>query len=127
MAWTLALQEISPPEHPEALSDVKPLLDRLVAAFGPRPLSRLLDVKPGTVGNWMSGHRRLSPEMARRVIDLSHVLSRALQVFKPETAMQWLVGQEPFLDGSRPIDVLAIRGVAPLIEALDGIDAGAYA
>ncbi len=41
--------------------------------------------------------------------------------------MQWLVGQEPFLDGSRPIDVLAIRGVAPLIEALDGIDAGAYA
>jgi uncharacterized protein (DUF2384 family) len=127
MAWSLALQEISPPAHPEALSDVKTLLDRLVAAFGPRPLSRLLDVKPGTVGNWMSGHRRLSPEMARRVIDLHDVLNRALQIFNAATAVEWLVGHEPLLDGSRPIDVLALRGVAPLIEALDGIDAGAYA
>lgn len=127
MAWSLALQEISPPVHPEALSDVKPLLARLVAAFGPRPLARLLDVKPGTVANWMSGHRRMSPEMARRVIDLHDVLNRALQIFKADTAARWLVGNEPFLDHARPIDVLVLRGVAPLIEALDGIDAGAYA
>jgi len=65
--------------------------------------------------------------MAKRVIDLHDVLNRALQIFNAGTAVEWLVGHEPFLDGSRPIDVLVLRGVAPLIEALDNIDAGAYA
>ncbi|MGA8098423.1 MAG: hypothetical protein WB810_07175 [Candidatus Cybelea sp.] len=65
--------------------------------------------------------------MARRVIDLHDILNRALQVFQPATAASWLVGNEPFLDNKRPIDVLVMRGAAPLIEALDNIDAGAYA
>jgi uncharacterized protein (DUF2384 family) len=127
MTWTIALQRIDAPQNPDALADVHPLLDRLVRAFGPRPLSRLLDVRPGSVANWMSGHRRISGEMARRIIDLHDILNRALQVFPPSTAARWLVGNEPFLDNKRPIDVLALRGAAPLIEALDNIDVGAYA
>jgi len=75
----------------------------------------------------MSGHRRLSTEMAKRVIDLHDVLNRALQIYNAATAVDWLVGHEPFLDHKRPIDVLVLRGAAPLIEALDGIEAGAYA
>lgn len=65
--------------------------------------------------------------MARRIIDLHDILNRALQVFQPSTAARWLVGHEPFLDNKRPIDVLALRGAAPVIEALDNIDVGAYA
>ena len=127
MTWTVALEHIDPPHNPGALSDVRPLLERLVDAFGPRALARLLDVKPGTVGNWSSGHRRLSSEMARRVIDLHDVMSRALQVFNADTAMRWFVGNEPFLEHARPIDVLVLRGAAPVIEALDNIDRGAFA
>lgn len=127
MAWTVAVQEIAPPAHPEAMTSVKPLLERLVEAFGPRPLSTLLGTDHTTIVNWCSGHRRMSPEMAKRVIDVHDLISRALQVFAPDTAMRWLVGQEPFLGHARPIDVLALKGVAPLIEALDAIDAGAYA
>jgi uncharacterized protein (DUF2384 family) len=41
--------------------------------------------------------------------------------------MDWLVGNEPFLDYARPIDVLVARGSGPLIEALEGIDSGGYA
>lgn len=125
--WTIALERIDPPHDPDALADVHPLLDRLVRAFGPRPLSRLLDVRPGSVSNWMSGHRQISGEMTRRIIDLHDILNRALQVFQPSTAARWLVGNEPFLDNKRPIDVLALRGAAPVIEALDNIDVGAYA
>jgi uncharacterized protein (DUF2384 family) len=65
--------------------------------------------------------------MAKRVMDLHDVLTRALQVFQPRTAVEWLVGNEPFLDHARPIDVLVSRGSAPLIDALEGIDSAGYA
>jgi uncharacterized protein (DUF2384 family) len=64
--------------------------------------------------------------MARRIIDLHDILTRALQVFAPPAAARWLVGNEPFLNDKRPIDVLVLRGAAPLIEALDNVDAGSY-
>lgn len=127
MSWTVTVDRIDPPRDPAVLADVHPLLDRLVRAFGPRPLARLLGVRPGSVANWTSGHREISAEMARRVIDLHDILNRALQVFQPSTAAQWLSGNEPFLDNKRPIDVLVLRGAAPLIEALDNIESGAYA
>ncbi|TAM61778.1 DUF2384 domain-containing protein [bacterium] len=127
MAWSLLLQYLEAPTNPGALSAVQPLLARLVEAYGIRPLARLLGVGPGTVANWNSGRRRMSAEMTKRVIDLHDILNRALQVFPPDTAARWLVSSEPFLDHHRPIDVLALRGAAPLIEALEAIDAGAYA
>ncbi len=109
------------------MTSVQPLLERLVDAFGPRPLSALLGTNHTTIVNWRAGRRNMSAEMSKRVIDLHDVINRALQIFAPDTAMRWLVGREPFLDNARPIDVLALKGVAPLIEALDGIDSGAYA
>jgi len=125
--WTLAVLQIAPPKNPGALSDVVPLLERLVAAFGTRPVARLLDVQPGTVTNWASRRRNIGHEMAKRVMDLHDVLTRALQVFQPRSAVEWLVGNEPFLDHARPIDVLVSRGSAPLIDALEGIDSAGYA
>jgi uncharacterized protein (DUF2384 family) len=125
--WTLAVLQIAPPKNPGALSDVVPLLERLVAAFGTRPVARLLDVQPGTITNWTTRRRNIGHDMAKRVMDLHDVLTRALQVFQPRTAVEWLVGNEPFLDYARPIDVLVSRGSAPLIDALEGIDSAGYA
>ena len=68
---------------------------------------------------------KVRTEMGVRV--LTYNLTRALQIFAPQVATQWLVGHEPFLNEARPIDVLARRGAAPLIGALDAIAAGAYA
>jgi hypothetical protein len=55
------------------------------------------------------------------------VLTRAFQLFAPAVAAQWIIGSEPLLGGARPIDVLALRGIAPVIEALNAIEDGAYA
>jgi uncharacterized protein (DUF2384 family) len=126
-AWTVPVLEINPPKNPEALTDLVPLLERLIGAFGVRPLALLLDVKAGSVTNWAARRRSLSPESRRRIMDLHDVLTRALQVFQPRTAVDWLVGNEPLLDHARPIDVLVARGSAPLIEALKNIDSGGYA
>jgi uncharacterized protein (DUF2384 family) len=126
-AWTLPVLEIDPPKNPRILSDVLPLLVRLDAAFGTRPIAKLLDVGAGTVTNWKRRRHAISPEYAKRVIELHDVLVRALQVFQPQVAMDWLVGHEPYLDHARPIDVLVKHGAAPLIVALDGIESLGYA
>jgi len=55
------------------------------------------------------------------------VVLRLLSLMVPGAAMLWLEGSEPFLDGARPIDVLAIDGPAPLLEALAAIQQGGFA
>lgn len=125
--WTLPVLQIDPPKNPSALTDVVPLLERLVSAFGTRPLARLLAVEGGSVTNWTRRRRNISHDSAKRIMDLHDVLTRALQIYQPRTAMDWLVGNEPYLDMARPIDVLVARGSAPLIQALEGIDSGGYA
>ena len=114
------------PTNPRALTDVHPLLTQMVVAYGHNPVARLLDVDAAMVTRWKRGGK-ISPKMSRRILDLHAVLSRALAVFQPEVVTDWLVGHEPFFNEARPIDVLALRGAAPLIEALDAIEAGAYA
>ncbi len=125
--WTLPLLAIDPPKNPQALADVVPLVERLEAAFGTRPLAKLLDVGPSSITNWKRRRHTISPEYAQRIIDLHDVLVRTLQVFQPRVAMDWLVGNEPFLNGARPLDVLVTQGAAPLIDALAAIAAAAYA
>ncbi len=127
MGWTLTIDNISIPKNPDALRDVRPLLQRLASAFGGRPLARFLGVGSGTVSNWLSGQRTMNPEMTARVIDLHDVLTRALQVYAPEVVIDWLLGNDPYLDHKRPIDVLALHGAGPLIQALDAHESFGYA
>ena len=41
--------------------------------------------------------------------------------------MDWLVGSNQHLGGARPIDVLALRGAGPVIEALQAFEDLSYA
>ncbi len=126
-AWSLPVLEIAPPKNPNVFRDVIPLLVRLDEAFGTRPLAKLLDVGSGTVSSWKSRRHAISPEYAKRVIDLHDVMVRAFQVYQPRPAMDWLVGNDPFLDHARPIDILVKQGAAPLIMALNAFEALGYA
>jgi uncharacterized protein (DUF2384 family) len=126
MTWALPVTELGL-RDPEAFSDLIPLLERLDRGFGTRGAARLLGVEPGTVTNWKRRRHVISHEYARRLIDLHDVLMRAFRVYGPIVAQDWLLGSEPFLGGARPIDVLALRGAAPLIEVLDAVEAGAFA
>lgn len=124
--WSPILDPTLPPKDAAALRSVQPLLLRLIDAYGTNAVARMLDVDPAMLTRWKKGGP-VSDVMRKRIIDLHDVLSRAFQIFSPETVMNWLVGHEPFLNDARPIDVLALRGAAPLIEALDGIESGGYA
>jgi len=110
-----------------ALADVSPLLVRVVDALGTNAAARLLGADRAQVSRWSSGKEAIGSEMGRRIVDLHDILTRILRVYNRETAAMWLVGSEPLLGGARPIDVLAMEGAAPVVRAIDGIAAGAYA
>lgn len=125
--WAPAVDSIALRPSADALSDVRPLLARLVEALGTNAAARLLNVDRAQVSRWGSRREAISAEMARRIVDLHDVFTRILRVFPRAAAAMWLTGSEPLLAGARPIDVLVTEGAAPVIRAIDGIAQGAYA
>lgn len=55
------------------------------------------------------------------------LVSRMLSLMTPEAAILWLQGSEPFLGGARPVDVLALDGAGPLLDALGALEQGGFA
>lgn len=118
-----AAAEIRQPRGIEFVST----LERLSERFGTDDIARLLSIPSADVATLVMHRRNVEAHLMDRAFALDEVLVRALRVFQPRTAIDWLYGNEPFLDHARPIDVFNSRGSAPLIDALEGIDAGGYA
>lgn len=126
-AWSPSVHAVSLRPDAASLSDVHPLLKRILEAAGTNELARWLDVDRAQVSRWNSGREPISAEMGRRIVDLHDVLTRILRVVDRESAAMWLTGSEPLLGGGRPIDVLVLEGAARVIRAIDGIGQGAFA
>ncbi|MGQ0625015.1 MAG: antitoxin Xre/MbcA/ParS toxin-binding domain-containing protein [Sporichthyaceae bacterium] len=90
-------------------------------------MADLLGVARSQPSRWRSGKERLSPESRRLVCDLDHVLGRLLAELHPDQAGLWLCGSNAHLGGARPIDVLTLRGAAPVLTAIDALGQGAFA
>lgn len=108
------------------LFEVPAEIERAVAALGSNAVADLLGVSRSQPSRWRKGEERISPTNRARLTDLDHVLNRLLQALWPEEASAWLTAHNPHL-GARPVDVLALRGAGPVIEAIDALAQGAYA
>lgn len=126
-SWVVPVLKIDPPTNPNALADLVPLLARLVAAFGTKQIAELLAINEEMLDPWLARRQLIPYDIAKRVIALHDVMTRALQIHSARTAVDWLVGNDPFLNHARPIDVLVLRGSASLIEALEAFDSGGFA
>jgi uncharacterized protein (DUF2384 family) len=126
MSWTIDLGKL-PVRKLGGLASMRPRLARLTEVLGVRPVAALLGTDASNLSKALAGKRDLSPEIARRALDLDHVLARALQIMEPQVVIDWLEGSEPTFGFARPIDVLALRGSAPVLDVLDRLEAGAYA
>lgn len=126
-AWAATISTLEPAQNSDALTDAYPLLARLVAAYGQSTIAGLLGVNKANVSNWVARKREISPVMRQRITEVHDVLMRVHQIFNPTLASRWLTGHEPLLGGSRPIDVMTMRGATPVIDALDAIAAGGFA
>lgn len=102
------------------------LVERVVSVIGSNTVAKLLGVSRSQPSRWRSGQEQMSPRNRARLTDLDHVLNRLLQVLWPEEAGAWLTAINPHL-GGRPVDVLALRGSGPVIEAIDALAQGVYA
>lgn len=126
-AWRPASGPVVLRPAADSLTDVRPLLARLVDALGTNAAARLLGADRAQVSRWGAGTESVSGEMGRRIVDLHDILTRILRVYSRGAASMWLVGSEPLLGGARPIDVLVTEGASPVIRAIEGISQGAYA
>ncbi|MGK3708932.1 antitoxin Xre/MbcA/ParS toxin-binding domain-containing protein [Arthrobacter sp. IK3] len=89
-------------------------------------LARILGVSSSQPSRWMNGIETPGPETGRALVDLDHVMARALMLWKPKAAIEWLQGSNSYLDGARPIDVLRTRGSSEVVDALDAAQSGAF-
>ncbi|MEO6913362.1 MAG: hypothetical protein ABI182_05015 [Candidatus Baltobacteraceae bacterium] len=110
----------------EAFTDVLPLLERIVRAYGQANVAAMLGADKSAVSLWLARKRAISAPMRARALELHDVVTRTHQVFNPILAVRWLFGHEPLLGGARPIDVMAVRGSSEVIDARDAIAAGGF-
>jgi len=100
------------------------LVDRL---GGVRPAAAMLGVSPSQVSRWARGERVPDGDVARRLIDLDHVVAHASLVWGASTIPGWLTTPNGFLDDeATPIEWIAAHGTAAVIEALEAEMAGAF-
>ena len=113
---------------PARLSFAQERTEFLISAIGSgTALAEVLGVARSQPTRWRQGQESPSPETARALIDLDHVMARALMLFPQPVALDWLTSANSYLDDARPIDVLRTRGSADVIDALDATMAGAFA
>ncbi len=100
----------------------------LIDSFGGvTNVARTLGVSASQPSRWRSGVERPGPETSRRLLDLTHVYSRALLLWEEPVARDWLQSPNAYLDHARPVDVLATRGASEVLDALDATQSGVYA
>lgn len=99
---------------------------RVVGVLGSNLTADLLGVSKSQPSRWRSGKERVSAESMQRLVELDYIVSRLLQLWAPGVIRLWMTGHHPHL-GARPIDVLRLRGMRPVIDALDAEEAGAFA
>ncbi|MDT4936776.1 MAG: hypothetical protein QOG80_447 [Pseudonocardiales bacterium] len=102
-------------------------VERLVAVLGNNALARILGVSASQPTRWRAGKESISPANRRRLSDLDHVLDRLLMELWPDQVGDWLTSPNAHLGGAVPIDVMVLRGAAPVLEAIDALAAGAFA
>src|SRR3954463_6317678 len=98
--------------------------DFVVSVLGNRATAELLDVSPSQPSRWRRGAEVPGPGVAALLVDIDHVLGRLLLVWDRDVAYDWLTGATPPLEGARPIDVIATRGTAEVVDAIVAEAAG---
>jgi uncharacterized protein (DUF2384 family) len=94
---------------------------------GVTKVARALGVAPSQPSRWRNGLERPGLDAARRLLDLDHVLARALLLWEPAVAHDWLESPNAYLNHARPVDVVATRGAGEVLDALDAAFGGAFA
>lgn len=106
------------------LFDTTAKLQLLIGIFGSLATAQVLGLSKSLILAYASGALPMNFEAARRIDDVEYVLFRALCTMHEDEIGPWLVAPEPLLGNATPLNTLAMRGVAPVIAALDALFVG---
>jgi hypothetical protein len=120
VATGLPTKRSSAADDPLSAERTRWLID---AVGGTTKLATMLRVSASQPSRWASGKESPGVRTAPLLIDLEHVFARVRLTWDGESALVWMNSGNAHLDGARPVDVLALRGPGPVLEALD---AGAW-
>lgn len=90
-------------------------------------LADLLDVHRSQPGRWLKRESAPGPSARRVVDDLALVATKYVSAWPAETIRDWLTGDNAFLGGATPKDMLRRGRVSEVLAALEGELAGVYA
>lgn len=82
-------------------------------------VAQCLGVTRPQLSKWRAGTVMPSPAQLKLLVDLDHVMARASLIYAPPIARGWLFGPDSYLEGARPIDILHLRRVQDVLDALD--------
>ena len=88
-------------------------------------VARLLGVSPSRVSRWLRTEEP-DAENRRKLEGVEFVLTRLLDLYQREAAIDWLLGLNGFLGYRRPIDLLASGRIAEVLGAIQADEAGSY-
>ena len=95
-------------------------IELLVGALGSATkVAEHLRISRPLLKKWRTGTVMPSPAQLRLLIHLDHVVARASLFLERPAVIEWLDGSNSYLEGARPIDVLHVRGIHPVLDALD--------
>jgi uncharacterized protein (DUF2384 family) len=89
-------------------------------------IAELLHVHRSRVSRWLSGHQP-DPRNRARIVGLDFVLSRLLEVYERDAALEWLRGFNAHLHDRRPIDLLREGRALEVAAAIEQLASGSYA
>jgi transcriptional regulator with XRE-family HTH domain len=102
-------------------------IELLIGALGTATkVAQCLRVTRPMLSKWRAGTVMPSPAQLKLLLDLDHVMARASLIYVPKVTYEWLVGHNSYLEGARPVDVLHVRGVQEVLDALDAGEQLAY-
>lgn len=79
-------------------------------------------VKPATARSWFSGNHAPSGIRAERVLELTAIVERLLEVFKPGYVSIWLRTPVPALSYEKPIDLIGCGEYMRVAEAVSALE-----
>jgi transcriptional regulator with XRE-family HTH domain len=102
----------------DAIEDAVPeRLARLIDIYGNNVLAKMLGVSRSQPSRWRSGKEAPGLDRRQLILHLDYVTNRLLEIFHRRVASIWLESHNAVL-GTRPIDVLRLRGPLALEAAI---------
>lgn len=89
-------------------------------------VARLLGVSPSRVSRWLKAEQP-DAENRRKLEGVEFVLSRLLDLYERDVAIDWLLGLNAQLGTRRPMDLLAAGRTAEVLLAIQADEAESYA